>query len=527
MTTAVFGWIAGRLHSPQWISAGAGFAFAVLGCVVAMPGIGVAQTPSPSDVYCSHGKAHIGPYYAPEFDYLCQGQRQAWAILNALGQQFGPTMVPPWKDNGAAQNALEKEIAKLRDRLKQEMANYKKGLDDFRKAKEDIERAEDRLHSMGYSSVEAAERQSNKLETEINGIKQAIKYGEGQYGDNEKMQQSLNEKRAELAARTAERDALDDALETYRKAERDATMAQGHVKAAQSEMNELNTALAQAEQLTQPLVTPYAEPYRQPGQFAAVMQGERKPSFAGGRVRWWSEAGFTAVDESAAARELDTALGRFSAGADVTLADRFALGLGVGVDHLDANGAEDSTLSGDGVSLIGRGFLGLNEDVWLDGSLSYGHHWLASSSAEARDDFDVNSLGFSAGINAVCHFNESWRLSGRFGWSGTWSHRDASVDSEDASQPADDVNFGRLSAGATLTRTLSGSGEIFADATLRYVTNDNSTANTTAHPFDAQLGGGIDFTLGKHLRLTASGYTVVGRDAYSENGASVKLSGDF
>lgn len=240
--------------------------------------------------------------------------------------------------------------------------------------------------------------------------------------------------------------------------------------------------------------------------------------------QWWTGAAVSSFDVGTGFAAVDGTLWQAALGADRPLGDDFAVRFGIGARFGDFNGDLGNQADLEGVSLFGRIERSLSPSTWLDASALFGRDWYDFTFGFGpRDTFHVNRFELGVGLNGERYFSEVWRAEGRIGWNGRWADRPSSVDSTGFMLPSTDWAFGRASARVKLARQTD-FGEVFGEATLRAVTNDDTIYNLDDNPIDAVLGGGFEVAISERTALQARGHAVIGRDDFEDYGAMVRLA---
>lgn len=244
-------------------------------------------------------------------------------------------------------------------------------------------------------------------------------------------------------------------------------------------------------------------------------------------VHWWNEITVSRFDEGRTAFRNEGTLTRVMVGGDYRIAPMVAVGLGIGYRNIDSDTVINTDIEADGFELLARGFWGWRSDRWFDTHVVYIHDdYDNSQTGVFSDEFDVDRIGFGAGINLREKLSEQWHVENRLGWRRIWSHRESSTDSNGIRNPSDSTHFERVTARARLVRRFE-DAEIFGEAALRVVTRDSSMLELDDDPIDGVLGGGARARLGDHLDLIARAYVVVGGDDYDEYGGTLHLGLGF
>jgi hypothetical protein len=246
-------------------------------------------------------------------------------------------------------------------------------------------------------------------------------------------------------------------------------------------------------------------------------------------ARWWGGARVDHFDGGTGLLNGNGTLTRYGGGFDVRLYPGFVAGLAIIGRHADADagGTDGHHFRMNGLTIVARALKTLGRKVWADATAFYGHDWFRFKYGYgAVDRYGKDRFGFGGGINAFHRFSPWWRVEGRLGWAGSWSSRKATVDSFGTPRFSSNVSFGRAAARLRFVRSFPG-GEVFAEGTLRFVTNDTSIYNFDSRPVDGVLGGGVRIGLGGSTVLTARGHAVVGRKDYEEYGGSLVVQGNF
>lgn len=241
-------------------------------------------------------------------------------------------------------------------------------------------------------------------------------------------------------------------------------------------------------------------------------------------VRWWSGAGVSQFDIGTGLENVEGTVWQGAVGGDLFVRPGLALGLGIGGRHGDLDAAQNSDLTVNGVNIFVRAAQALGDAAWIDASAFYGYDWFKHRyGGGAVDSYGTDRWGVGGGLNVWHAFANGWRAEGRLGWDGKWAHRPASVDTTGLALSPADTAVGRASAYGKAIRQV-GFGEIFGDAMLRVVTNDNTIYDLDADPVDGVLGAGLDVRLGEGMKLTGRGHAVVGRENFQDYGGSLRFA---
>jgi tetratricopeptide (TPR) repeat protein len=398
-------------------------------------------------------------------------------------------------------------------------------LDRLQRRRDRLETRTDLLYGRFYSDDPPSR---GALEQKLKDLRQAGRQDSAGY---RRAQQDL-ETVAAIDRADAEDRALRDAQRRLKplvgavelRAEQVAT-AEEWLEKARSEYREAVRGIAQLGELVRlEAEKGRLDDFTKPLRFAST-RGPVLPALPENR-RWWAEANVRALESDLAAHAFDGRFGEVAGGVDILLSPRRALRFGAAIRTGEADLGGPDTLTADGLQVLAQGFWGLGDRSWLDTGLTFGRDRVTTRVGGVRDRFLVDRIGLDLGLNVSHAPAPGWQLDGRLGWAHVWTRRHGSTDSAGTQMAEDHSQFGRITGTARLTRTADW-GEMFADATLRYVTRDDSAADLTSDPFDGRIAAGVTVDLDDAVAFSVRAFSVVGRSGYRDVGGTLSFEAKF
>jgi len=247
---------------------------------------------------------------------------------------------------------------------------------------------------------------------------------------------------------------------------------------------------------------------------------------------WWLSANSTRIDEGSGPRLSEGTITGTMIGGNMRLGNNSGIGFGVGYGTSDLKQTDlfgGGKVESDGLNLMVNGFLGMNENILFDGTLTYSYSSFENRRPTLTDSYDVYAFGTGVGVNMIRQINQYLSTESRIGWFGSYSTRKESTDTTGFRIGEMTSNFGRATARLQLLCNVNNQrGKIYSDVAIHMVTNDNSPANFDNDPFEAEVGVGFKGKLNDIFSASARAFIAsIGRDHRDEYGGSISFGIDF
>ena len=225
---------------------------------------------------------------------------------------------------------------------------------------------------------------------------------------------------------------------------------------------------------------------------------------------WWMDTSASHVDESITGQALNGTFAAVRGGFVQPLADNLSIGFGGGYLRGDLNASGGQTIALNGLQLGGEISYAYAPTGRLFLNGGYNREFRHNAWFAGTDDYAVDRFTLDLGIHHTFPFADGWAFDTTLDWRQTLSNRNSSTDSNGTTYAADSSSFGRAALTGRVSKSI-GSGELFAQASLGFVTNDSSALNLAADPWTGSVGAGATFAVSDNAVLGIEGFASVGR----------------